>query len=89
MTCQEKEKMLDTSIFSLSRNIFYSNQDKFHNNTYSPFVVCTQFHLERIKNFIISEHHFEFCSNPEEGAIWKHYEERRNPRNHHLSKQYF
>ena len=42
-TLWEKEKMLVTSIFPLSHNVFYPSQTKFHFFIYIYFVVCKCF----------------------------------------------
>ena len=44
-TLWEKEKMLVTSIFSFSHNVFYPSQSKFQSFIYIYFVVCKCFNL--------------------------------------------
>ena len=47
-TSFKKEKMLVTSIFSFSPNVFYSIKNKNHHFSNSAFVVCKSFEFGRV-----------------------------------------
>ena len=52
-TLWEKEKMLVTSIFSFSQNVFYPVKDRYHYLNYINFVVCKCFQFGHIQNFVV------------------------------------
>ena len=52
-TLWEKEKMLATSIFSFSHNIFYPSQDKFPFLSHIYFVICKSFQFGQGQNSVI------------------------------------
>ena len=49
--CGEKEKMLVTSIFSFSFNVFYSFKNKVQFLSHNYFVICKVFHFGMVKVF--------------------------------------
>ena len=54
-TLWEKEKMLVTSIFSFSHNIFFFIKDKFRVLDNTEFVVCECFQFEQGKTRVVWE----------------------------------
>ena len=52
-TLKEKEKMLVTSIFSFSNNVFYPSQYKFQLFSHIYFVICKFFQFGPVKKFVI------------------------------------
>ena len=52
-TLWEKEKMLVTSIFSFSHNVFYPIKDRNHHLSYIYFIVCKCFEFDDVHNFVI------------------------------------
>ena len=51
-TLWEKKKMLLTSIFSFSHNVFYSIKDRNHHLTYIYFVICKCFQFDDVLDFV-------------------------------------
>ena len=49
----EKEKMLVTSIFSISHSVFYSIKDSNHHFSNIYFVICKCFQFGHVQNFFI------------------------------------
>ena len=54
-TLWEKEKMLVTSIFSFSHNVFYSIKDRNYHLCYISFVVCKCFQFGQGQIFVVWE----------------------------------
>jgi hypothetical protein len=54
-TLLEKEKMLITSIFSFSKNVFYPSPVKFQFFSHVYFVLCKFFQFEQIQNFAVRQ----------------------------------
>ena len=52
-TLWEKEKMLVTSIFSFSHNVFYPSQNKLQLFNYIYFVVCKCFQFGPVQFFVV------------------------------------
>ena len=52
-TLWEKEKMLVTSIFFFSHNVFYQSQKEFLFLSYIYFVVCKCFQFGPVQNFVV------------------------------------
>ena len=52
-TLWEKEKMLVTSIFSFSHNVFYSSRHKFQFLSHNYFVICKCFEFGPVYNFVV------------------------------------
>ena len=57
-TSLEKEKMLVTSIFSFSHNVFFPIKDKNHHLEYIYFVVCKYFEFAPVYDFCHSVKNF-------------------------------
>ena len=49
----EKQKMLVTSIFSFSHNVFYLTLDKFQFFSHIYFVVSKFFQFRLVQNFVV------------------------------------
>ena len=49
----EKEKMVVTSIFFFSHNVFFPIKDKSLHFSYIYFFVCKPFHFGRVQNFVV------------------------------------
>ena len=60
-TLWEKEKMLVTSFFSFSHNVFYPFQNKFHFFGHTYFVVCKCFQFLPVQNFVVCIQNFTGC----------------------------
>ena len=54
-TLWEKEKMLVTSIFSFSHNVFYPSTDEFKPLSHIWIVVCKCFQFGQVQNFVIGK----------------------------------
>ena len=52
-TLWEKEKMLVSSIFSFSHNVFYPIKDRNHQYSNGEFVVCKYFHFGQGQKFVV------------------------------------
>ena len=59
-TLWEKEKMLVTSIFSFSHNVFYSSQNKFQVFSHIHSVICKVFYSGLVQNFVLWYSHKYF-----------------------------
>ena len=59
-TSWEKEKMLVTSIFSFSHNLFYPTKDRNRHFSNTAFVVCKCFQFGQSQNFVV----FKSISSP-------------------------
>ena len=53
-TLWEKEKMLVSSIFSFSHNVFYPSQNIFQNFNHISIFVCKRFQFRQVYNFVVS-----------------------------------
>ena len=52
-TLLKKEKMLITSIFSFSHNVFYPIKDRNLHFSYNYFVICKCVQLDLVQNFVV------------------------------------
>ena len=72
-TLWEKQKMLVTSIFSFTKNVFYSTKDEFHRLESIYFVVCKCYLFKPVWNFVVWQRtipEIRFRENHQNNTVW-------------------